>query len=105
MTPPTPGPWKAVPRHVDNDGTQDEMGGMGWDIEGPPEPMIRGQFAKAADAYLGAAAPDLLAALQSLYAACEKLQDRGVVDFRSGALEAARAAIVRARGSATICPT
>ena len=40
------------------------MGGLGWDIEGPPEPMLRGQFAKAADAKLAAAAPDLLEALE-----------------------------------------
>ena len=56
----TPGPWKAVPRSSDNDGTHDERGGLGWDIEGPPEPTLRGQFSLAADAYLTAAAPDLL---------------------------------------------
>ncbi len=45
----TPEPWVAVARHSDNDGTQDEMDGLGWDIEGPPEPM-RGQFSRCADA-------------------------------------------------------
>ena len=58
----TPGPWTAEPRHVHNDGTQDESAGLGWDVEGPPEPMLRGQFARAADAKLVAAAPDLLEA-------------------------------------------
>lgn len=59
----TPGPWKAVPRSVLNDGTQDETGdGLGWDIEGPPEPQLRGQFKKAADAHLIATAPDFLKA-------------------------------------------
>ena len=60
----TPGPWNACPRHVDNDGTQDEISGLGWDIEGPRQPQLRGQFAKAADAYLIAAAPDLLEAAE-----------------------------------------
>lgn len=45
----TPEPWVAVARHCDNDGTQDEMDGLGWDVEGPPEPM-RGQFSRCADA-------------------------------------------------------
>ena len=45
----TPGPWMAYPRHCDNDGTQDQMAGLGWDIEGPLEPQLRGQFAKAGD--------------------------------------------------------
>ena len=58
----TPGPWMAYPRNVDNDGTQDELCGLGWEIDGPPEPQLRGQFSRAADAYLIAAAPELLAA-------------------------------------------
>ena len=61
----TPGPWKARARCVTNDGTQDEMAGLGWNIEGPREPS-RGQFSKAADACLVAAAPDLLEALVAM---------------------------------------
>ena len=64
----TPGPWIAQPRHIHNDGTQDEMDGLGWDIKGPPAPMLRGMFAKAADAYLGAAAPELLTGYARLWA-------------------------------------
>jgi hypothetical protein len=45
----TPGPWKAWARDAANDGTQDEMVGLGWEIVGPPEPM-RGQFSRCADA-------------------------------------------------------
>ena len=74
----TPGPWFARPRHVDNDGTQDEMGGLGWDIEGPPEPMLRGQFALAGDAYLVASAPllkEINAELLAALAACERWID------------------------------
>ena len=58
----TPGPWTARPRHVHNDGTQDAINGVGWSITGPPEALVKGQFSRAADAYLMAAAPELLAA-------------------------------------------
>ena len=58
----TPGPWKARPRSILNDGNQDEIIGLGWSIMGPPEPELGGQFPRAADAYLMAAAPELLAA-------------------------------------------
>ena len=58
----TPEPWVAVARHRDNDGTQDEMDGLGWDIEGPPEPM-RGQFSKCADAQFAAHSPEYVALL------------------------------------------
>ena len=51
----TPGKWEAYPRHSQNSGDDDEESGLGWDIEGPPEPMLRGQFSKAADAKLIAA--------------------------------------------------
>ena len=63
----TKGNWVAKARHVRNDGTQDEITGMGWDVEGPPVPLVRGQFTKAADAYLVAAAPDLLEELEWAY--------------------------------------
>ena len=63
----TPGPWRALHRHSCGKAT-DEIGGLGWDIFGPPEPMLRGQFAKAADAHLVAAAPELLAACEAALA-------------------------------------
>ena len=60
MTEHTPGPWTAKPRSVLNDGTQDQTSdGLGWDIEGPPEPQLRGQFKLAADARLIAASPTM----------------------------------------------
>ena len=60
MTKHTPGPWKARHRHAYATPTSDAIGGLGWEIEGPPEPM-RGQFALAADAHLVAAAPETAA--------------------------------------------
>ncbi len=58
----TPELWVAVARHSGNDGTQDEMSGLGWDIEGPPEPM-RGQFSRCADAQFAAHSPEYVALL------------------------------------------
>lgn len=59
----TPAPWMAHARHVHNDGNQDEMDGLGWDLDGPPKPLLRGQFAKAADAKLAAESRTALPAL------------------------------------------
>ena len=58
----TPGPWRVNPRH----GHGDEVSGCGLDIDGPPEPLLLGQFSREADARLAAAAPDLLAACSLL---------------------------------------
>ncbi len=55
-------PWVAVARHSGNDGTQDEMSGLGWDIVGPPQPM-RGQFSRCADAQFVAHSPEYVALL------------------------------------------
>ena len=100
----TPGPWKALHRHVRGKHT-DEVNGLGWDIFGPPEPMLRGQFARAADAHLVAAAPELLAA-------CEKwrLLTRAAKALKAHDLDLAaelwllreemRAAVRKAKGEA-----
>lgn len=58
MTEHTPGPWGILSRGAD-DGTL-----FGWDLDGPPEPAMRGTFANYADATLAAAAPELLDALR-----------------------------------------
>ena len=42
------------------------MSGLGWDIDGPLEPMLRGQFSRAADARLVASAPDMYQALRAI---------------------------------------
>lgn len=67
----TPEPWVAVARHGDNDGTQDEMSGLGWDIEGPPQPM-RGQFSRCADAKFAAHSPEYVALLVAVVEAVRK---------------------------------
>ena len=87
MSKETPKPWVAVPRHGNHD--KDEMSGLGWDIEGPPEPMLRGQFALAADARKVAAAQEMLEALElvSEWAACPP-----------GMKAIVQAAIAKARG-------
>ncbi len=51
----TAGPWAVEHRHCDATDEDDEMSGLGWEFvhnQGPPEPQLRGMFAKAADAHL-----------------------------------------------------
>ena len=91
----TPGPWIARARHRHNDGTQDELDGVGWDIEGPPIPWLRGQFARAADARLIAAAPDMRKALEGVM----RMTFEDLSGEESGEIiEAAVRALAKARG-------
>ena len=62
---PTPGPWTVEHRHCDKTSLDDELCGLGLDVIGPPEALNRGQFARAADARLIAAAPELYEAIQA----------------------------------------
>ena len=62
----TPGPSRAVHRHSHGGADDDELAGLGWEIEGPAEPALRGQFARAADARLAAEAPTLYEALREI---------------------------------------
>ena len=55
----SPAPWKAVHRYCNAGPDDDEVFGLAWDIEGPPE-AINGQFAKAADAQFVALARNAL---------------------------------------------
>ena len=98
----TPGPWVARHRHVNATGVEDEMDGLGWEVDGPPD-AIRGTYAKAADAKLIAAAPDLMEALELI--ALQKhpvvLQDQvNWQDVANTFVGIARAAIEKARGEA-----
>ena len=101
----TPGPWKAVPRDVDADkpGNMDigESSGLGWDIEGPPEPQLRGQFAKGSDAQLIAAAPELLAALEHVKDCLRPFienTEKGIVKGKPMKLSVICSAIAKAKG-------
>lgn len=91
----TPGPWTVTHRCFGAKPTDDEIVGLGWELEGPPEPMLRGQFSKAADAYLVAAAPDLLEALQQLI---DEIEEGHCVG--KAAIKKAIAALAKARGTA-----
>jgi hypothetical protein len=62
----TPGPWLASHRHFQATIYDDEMDGLGLEIEGPDTPQLRGQFRRSADARLIAAAPELAAQLLAL---------------------------------------
>lgn len=65
----TPGPWRVTGRHCDWQPGVDEQSGLGLEIAGPPEPELRGQFARWSDAALIAEArnalPDLIAAARN----------------------------------------
>jgi hypothetical protein len=72
----TPGPWEAGARHDYED--QDEVSGCGWDVDGPPEPSLRGMFSNRADAKFIAHArtdiPALLSALRAVTAERDALK-------------------------------
>ena len=112
MTAHTPGPWTVHHRHVDKSPNDDESCGLGLEVDGPPEPQLRGRFARAADAHLVAAAPELLAALEAVLlfhsgrewdATTRREWSRlvGAPDATTKVLcEVARSAIAKARGEA-----
>ena len=105
----TPGPWTVRHRCVDKSPYDDESCGLGLEVDGPPESHLRGRFARAADAHLVAAAPELLAALTY----CEAVMDEAARDqmrkeltnaelgkLWTDTLAATRAALAKARGEA-----
>ncbi len=82
----TPGPWEATHRHVGLSAMDDESGGLGLEVEGPPDASLRGQFARGADATFIAASrtdiPALLAHIARLEATIDQqaaaARDQGV---------------------------
>ena len=100
MTEPTPGPWTVRHRCVDKSPYDDESCGLGLEVDGPPEPQLRGRFARAADAHLVAAAPELLAALDETVTRLKRCLVHAGSDpeFAHEATRDARAAIAKARG-------
>lgn len=75
----TKGPWIASHRHGGVSDNADAVGGLGLDIEGPPEPEENGQFALAADAQFIAHAredvPRLLSEIERLRAERDELRE------------------------------
>ena len=112
MTAHTPGPWTVRHRCVDTSPYDDERCGLGLEVDGPPEPHLRGRFARAAAAHLVAAAPELLAALEAVLlfhsgrewdetTRREWLRLVGAPDATTKVLcDVARAVIAKARGEA-----
>jgi hypothetical protein len=87
----TPPPWLAVPRDSTLPPEHEGLSGLGWDIEGPPEPQLRGQFARGADARFIAESrvdvPALIAEVRRLRAAIrDVLQLEAVSDDATGLL-------------------
>lgn len=81
----TPGPWVEHGRHVQHDewlalGREvDDMSGLGCEVDGPPPPTLRGDYALHADAEFIAHArediPYLLAALDAERALADRLAE------------------------------
>lgn len=68
----TPGDWTVEHRDVRGSETDDESdAGLGLEIDGPERPMLRGDFARSADARLMAYAPQIAEQLLELLAAEE----------------------------------
>lgn len=57
----TPGPWVLSRRFAlnkDRDISKEDPAGLGWEVEGPPEPILRGQFKRGYDALFIAVSRD-----------------------------------------------
>ncbi len=99
----TPPPWTAVPRDIGNDGTHDDdQAGLGWDLDGPPQAMLRGQFALAMDAKMAAASPELVNALERVLdeaGGCLCGTGGSIAENHSQTCQLAHAAVAKARGN------
>lgn len=91
----TPPPWRARPApHAEGDGTA-----AGWILDGPPQPLGEGQFAKQSDAQIASAAPELCSSAESLSTLLETLAPDPSDPEVQRALSQAHAAIHKARGN------
>lgn len=93
----SPGPWVVTHRHVDGTAYDDEIDGLGLEIEAIERPLIRGDYALAGDAHLIAAAPELLEALISVRNTLIDATADGDCNL-PGLLEYVTAVIARAEG-------
>ena len=91
----TPPPWHA--RQV----PQDETNGTapGWVLDGPPQPLGEGQFAKQSDALIASASPELCSSTETLSSLLETLAPDTSDPEVLRALSQAHAAIHKARGN------
>lgn len=91
----TPPPWYA--RQV----PQDESNGTaaGWVLDGPPQPLGEGQFAKQSDAQIASASPELCSATEALSNLLETLAPDPSDPEVQRVLSQAHAAINKARGN------
>ena len=89
----TPGYWQA--RNLDPDGKSTD--GDGWEIDGPPQPLGRGQFAKATDAHVAAASPELYFATETLLELVQELATSPVSPEIQRAINQAQYALNKAR--------
>ena len=97
----TPGNWHAQQvQSFPSDPDSEIPSGLGWTIEGPPQPLTTGQFAKAADAHMAAASPQLYNATEALTALVEKLVPEPVDPDIDRTLAHARDALLKAQGLA-----
>lgn len=91
----TPPPWTA--RRLQPNGP-DHSGDPAWVLDGPPQPLGPGSFAKEADARLASSSPELYDATEALITLCESLAETPLDPASAATLDHARAALAKANG-------
>ena len=95
----TPGPWKVAPEFSQDHGQFSIGGPDGHEIAAVTAWIGAERLEATANAHLIATAPDLYAALCRVCNELEMPGERGVLHDVPAALEAARAALAKARGA------
>ena len=93
-SPLTPPPWQIRKLEAAYEGEE-----TGWVLDGPPQPLGQGHFAKRSDAQMASAAPELCSSTETLYALLEALSPDSADPEVQRALSDAHAAIHKAKGS------
>jgi hypothetical protein len=94
----TPGPWTVHHRCRGCTEQDDEQLGLGLEVVGPEPASGRGDYARAADARLIAAAPDLLEALREVEAIMMTVEPRSDKAEYLAGRQRVLAAIAKAEG-------